>query len=415
MAGAACDHRRSGGADVTTGLRCPVCEGCRARVVLVRDRVPVFLNRVYESPEQARLATAGRIELASCPSCGFTFNAAFNPGLTQYGPDYENDQSHSHLFAAHLQEMAARIQDRLGEAGGLVVEVGCGQGDLLGRLVRMGSAGRIAGVGFDPAFRGGAAPTDAAVTCYATIFSKATRHLLPKAPDVLVSRHVIEHVPDPVGFLRSCVDALPTGRQVSVFLETPSLEWILENVVFFDVFYEHCCYFSKTALIVAASRGGLSVRSVQRVFGGQYYFLEAAIGSNAPPQDVPKIVTEVERFATAELEARQYWQTRIAEAKSRGAVAVWGAGAKGVTFINLLDPDCELVQSLIDVNPRKQGRFAPLTAHPIYSLDVALESGVKTAFLMNPNYLNEVRDMVRHANGKMEVVSVEGWNHAVHI
>jgi SAM-dependent methyltransferase len=310
--------------------------------------------------------------------------------------------------------MAARILERLGEAGGLVVEVGCGQGGFLKRLVGMGSTGRISGVGFDPSFRGNAGPAGADVICYANTFSRATLNLLPTEPDVLLARHVIEHVPDPVGFLRSCVDALPAGRSVSLFLETPSMEWILENIAFFDVFYEHCSYFSKSALIVAASMGGLCVRSVQRVFGGQYYFLEAAGGHNELPLDTPNTMTEIERFAAAEMEARQYWRTRIAEANKQGAVAVWGAAAKGMTFINLLDPDCELVDGIIDVNPRKQGRFAPLTAHPIYSLATALQRGVKTAFLMNPNYLDEVRDMVRHANGKMEVIPVQGWSCALH-
>lgn len=44
-----------------------------------------------------------------------------------------------------------------------------------------------------------------------------------------------------------------------------------------------------------------------------------------------------------------------------GGVAVLGAGAKGVTFLNLADPEAANVSCVIDVNPYKQGKFIPGT------------------------------------------------------
>jgi len=49
----------------------------------------------------------------------------------------------------------------------------------------------------------------------------------------------------------------------------------------------------------------------------------------------------------------------LEDLRQHGKVALWGAGAKGATFANLLDPECSLLDCVVDINPNKQGRFIP--------------------------------------------------------
>jgi hypothetical protein len=72
-----------------------------------------------------------------------------------------------------------------------------------------------------------------------------------------------------------------------------------------------------------------------------------------------------------------------------GGCAVWGAATKGAMFLNLLDPDCNLVRYVVDVNPAKQGRYLPGSGHRIVSPEFLRESPVAGVLLMNPNYLDE--------------------------
>jgi hypothetical protein len=49
---------------------------------------------------------------------------------------------------------------------------------------------------------------------------------------------------------------------------------------------------------------------------------------------------------------------------------------------------------LIDINPLKQNRFVPLTAHPVVDWPTALAAGVSTIITTNPNYSAEIRTLI---------------------
>ncbi len=94
-----------------------------------------------------------------------------------------------------------------------------------------------------------------------------------------------------------------------------------------------------------------------------------------------------------------------------GGVAVWGAGAKGVTFAGLVDPQESQVDCVVDINPRKQGRFLPGTGHPIVPPAALRELGVKTVLVLNPNYVPEIRLLLDELN--LDVVVIDVMREAV--
>ena len=93
---------------------------------------------------------------------------------------------------------------------------------------------------------------------------------------------------------------------------------------------------------------------------------------------------------------------------SLGKVAIWGAGAKGVTFANLLDPHSKLIDCIVDLNPNKQGGFVPGTGHPIVSYQDLPKRNVATAILMNPNYREENQTLLRNAGIKLNLIDQKG-------
>ncbi len=83
-------------------------------------------------------------------------------------------------------------------------------------------------------------------------------------------------------------------------------------------------------------------------------------------------------------------------------IFVWGAGAKGVTFSNLLSRIGISVQAMIDINPAKQQRFCGGTGIPIVSPATAMrEISAADVFVMNPVYLAEIRELVGDVNANL--------------
>src|SRR5581483_6732965 len=100
------------------------------------------------------------------------------------------------------------------------------------------------------------------------------------------------------------------------------------------------------------------------------------------------------------------WRQLLQHLAGSHTVAVWGAGAKGTTFVNLLDPDRKLVRCLVDLNPAKQGAFVAGSGHPIIGPDHLEDAGITCALLLNPNYEGEVKTLLDASNRAIQLVGV---------
>ncbi len=375
---------------------CPVCETAAPPPFLCRAGAPVHQNRTAATAAEARAMPRGDIALAACAACGFVFNRAFDPALPLYGPGYDNSQSHSAAFAAHLDGLARHLVEDCGVRGARIVEVGCGQGEFLRRLVTWRGAGNT-GVGFDPAYRGEETACGGALRFVRGFYGPGSANL---PADVVVCRHVIEHVADPLALLRAVRAALTASPRARVFFETPDADWIFRNVVLWDVFYEHCSLFTAASLSGAFARAGFAVGGVRHVFGDQYLWLDATpAGPQAPPPADGAAARALAFGAEAALQVR-HWQARLA---ALGPVAVWGAGAKGATLASLADPQCRGIAALVDINPAKQGRFVAGTGHPIIAPADLAARGVRHVLPVNPAYAAEIAALLPHG------VALAGW------
>jgi C-methyltransferase C-terminal domain/Methyltransferase domain len=327
--------------------------------------------------------------MRSCAKCGFVWNAAFDPNLVSYSTAYENCQSGSDHFRDHLEKRIARIAQSLPPGRpAVIVEVGCGQGSFLAQLVEfLGSTRVRAAYGFDPAWRGTDGGGPAGTALFRRYFDRKAVEGLELSPDIIISRHTIEHVSDPIEFLSAVRAAILPGQSCKLYLETPCNRWIQEHAALQDYFYEHCSIFDVASLSWALHSVGFLPTRLERVFGEQYLWAEAETLASGPSN-----------LAIHESRFKRIWTERLIDAGRKGRTSVWGAGAKGATFLLLVDESSRLVHSVIDVNPGKQGRFLPGTGHPIIAPSEAATNGIETVVVMNPNYAEEIRQAARSLN-----------------
>jgi hypothetical protein len=382
---------------MTLQTECYVCHSNTVVTFLERKNVPVHQNLVIAERHAALQAERGDLTLGVCEMCGFIFNQSFESQKLSYDAAYDNTQTCSPAFDHYLTDLVRHLIEENKVRNSRIVEVGCGKGVFLRMLIEAEGSGNI-GYGFDPTYVGPLSALNGRLRFEKRFYDSTC---VDSAADVVVCRHVIEHVPDPCALLATIRQTLDHTQQARVFFETPCVEWILSHQVVWDFFYEHCSYFTAQSLSTAFQRSGFNVVDVQHVFGGQYLWLEASVASETQPisyrpGNIPGLTKQ---FSAAETVLRQSHASTLQAliAAEPGKIALWGAGAKGVTYANLIDPDCRSIACVVDLNPAKQGHYLAGTGHPIIDYCQLAEYGVSAAILTNPNYYAENLTLLKDA------------------
>ncbi len=127
-------------------------------------------------------------------------------------------------------------------------------------------------------------------------------------------------------------------------------------------------------------------------FGEQYLYIEAKPARQAPVRTAGAAATLrslVDNFGRAYDEKVGRWNAFLAE-NDPAHVAVWGAGSKGVTFVNALQAGPNIA-ALVDVSPYKQGRFAPRTGTAVLAPEQLKALSIRSLIVMNPLYRDEIK------------------------
>jgi len=346
---------------------------------------------LHDTRQGAREAATGDIDLTYCRTCGHLFNSSFDAERVEYSSDYENSLHYSGRFQAYAQALAEQLVERYGLRGKTVIEIACGQGDFLRLLCSLGGN---RGIGFDPSHAPGRSEASAGgdLTFIQDYYSEV---YAGHRADLIACRHALEHIDRPTDFLRMLRRSIGE-HPTAVFFEVPNALFTLNDLGIWDIIYEHCGYFSDASLREAFRRSGFYVDRTSVEFGGQFLTLhgfpsEAEAPSGAPP---PDLGDKVARFARAYADKVEGWRSRLADLERRGAHAVvWGAGSKGVTFLNVLKAG-EEVDCLIDLNPHKHGRYIPGSGHQVRSPATLRDHQPDVVIVMNPLYADEIeRDL----------------------
>jgi hypothetical protein len=340
----------------------------KLKTLYKQEKFPVFQNRMYDTAEEAQACPTGDICLVQNQKTGLIYNDAFRPELVIYDSAYQNEQGLSTSFQSHLGQVLQIVERGLRKSN--LVEVGCGKGLFLELLAKNG----FEITGFDPTYEG--------------TNPKVRKHFFEKGLDIqaegLILRHVLEHIPDPVSFLKQLSEA--NGGKGRVYIEVPCFDWICQHKTWFDVFYEHVNYFR----LGDFDRIFGNVLESGRIFGGQYLYVVAELSSVRSP----------EMPLRGEVDFPSDFTSRIQQ-REQGApfeTIVWGGASKGVIFSIMKERVGQPVKIVIDINPAKQGKFLPLTGLQVQSPESALSEILlgSMIYVMNSNYLDEIKSISKN-------------------
>jgi SAM-dependent methyltransferase len=373
-----------------------------------QEDVPANQNLLYKTAEAAKNALRGDLDIQCNQDTGFIYNSAFDINLVNYSEEYDNSPYYSSFFSAYIDEQTKLLISKYISQASTIIEVGCGKGYFSTNIAKKLPSCEV--YGFDTSYKRGNEENPSNLHIFTEYYNENHAYLRPNA---VICRHVIEHIHEPVIFLKEIRASMP--ENALLYLETPDVNWILKNNVIFDFFYEHCSYFNITSLDSMLRISGFEPIEARNAFNGQFIWIAArAVNGDIIIENKPNkqksTLTLCRKFANNRRKKMNSTLNRIQMFAQKGkTMFVWGAGAKGVTFVNLFDKQQEYISALIDINPYKQGRYAGITAHEVISPDKILERcGDGVIIVLNNNYLKEIKRHLKslYPNNKFKVYTV---------
>ena len=389
------------------------CDACaEAALVPFADlgEIPVLCGVHWADAGDAAASPVGRMVLAYCPKCAYVRNVAFEPERMVYDTTMDTNLHHSPSFQAFSAELVKHLAERFALSGKRVLDVGCGQGEFLRELCH--TAG-CTGIGFDAMYAGPEGPDPSGAVFHS---GYAPRGAALPDYDMVTSRHWFEHIDDPYEFLQDLRERAGS-REVHGYLEVPDAGYDLATAGW-EVIYPHVSYLDAYPLVKIVERAGWHVEDTGTLFGGMFRFIEMSANAQPRPGTQPRTDTQprpgtadrdrqlasIATFQERNASERAAWQQRIGELVDRGARPVmWGAGSRGVQFLTFADADKKLA-AVVDVNPRKWGRYLPVTAHQVQAPEILTALKPEAVIITNPSYRTEIAAQLRELGVEAELL-----------
>jgi SAM-dependent methyltransferase len=395
---------------------CPNCGAKGLTLFYSVKNIPVHCCQLMASKEQATKAPADNLQLGFCNSCGFITNICFDSQRLDYSNQYEETQGFSECFSSFAKSLVQRLINNYNIRNKTILEIGCGKGEFLALMCKLGDN---RGIGIDPAYVPERNPTTngCQVEFIRDFYSEKYAHL--KA-DVICCRHTLEHISTTMNFVTMLRQAIGNRTDTLVFFEVPDVMRVLQEGAFWDIYYEHCSYFTTGSLAKLFRATGFEIDQLYSDYDDQYIILTAypadgfTTESTNQEEDLYHLsFAAVRRNGQAFREFNKkcsekilYWLNTIRHfANDDQKTVLWGGGSKAVAFLTTLKIKNE-IQFVVDINPYKQNKYMPGTGQEIVPPQFLSTYLPQKIIVMNPIYYNEIKRELDRLNVKADLLSI---------
>lgn len=394
-------------------MNCRICDG--QHLVQMHDfgNMPVA-GYLVETVAQALAAERFQSRLVFCEACGLAqqYGDAFKGVLiknvySNYRPTYSMSSKVRDYMSIFISEALAFV-DEIGR-NDIVLEIGSNDGSMLDLLRSQGF--RPAGI--DPSAQASDGRDDAIVI--RDFFSKEVAIKFAETygkVKLLYSRHTLEHVFEPLGFVEA-IGLLLDDNGVAV-VEVPYLPAQLNGNQFAAMTFQHISFFTLTSLKRLAEICGLIIvnAKISKMDGGSIILILAK-SSRAAPFDtrMAEGLMELER-ATGVNEARglltrfedigqavSLIRDHVSKLREKSyRIVGYGAGAKGQALLNMVGLSRDIVQCVVDDTPGSKGMYVPgVGTEVVDSTDPRL-ADADIVLITAPTHVEEIvtKELAKH-------------------
>ena len=361
---------------------CPACHYTLSAKFFFGEAQPLSTLGWPSSSEQAEAMQKHPLDYVQCIRCTHIWNRSFLYEAIPYSKQPNRMFNSGITWQGHLKKMRETSVCDL-PSNPTVIDIGCGEGHFVrGISEEFEMEGRF--LGFDP---NSSPESGLGVEFQCRLFDPLV-DIQKFSPDLLIMRHVLEHLADPAAFVDQLAWAANKLEKPVFFLaEVPCIDNALASNRLVDFFYEHPSQFTTESFERLLKRGG------KNVILGHGYENEVVFGKVllGVPNDYERRAVISNAFSdTAEkvtAAVRRQLKQLVAEGNS---IAIWGGTGKAAAFMNLYDVDKESFPLVVDSDRNKVGTFVPKTGQKIQDLDVLKKTPVDIIIVPSRWRINDI-------------------------
>lgn len=392
---------------------CRSCGNANLEEVLSLGDLPLA-NALLKAEQLADPEPRFPLDLVLCPNCSLLQITATVPREMLFR-NYPYFSSFSDTMLRHAQALAENLTSSLKlTSESLVIEVASNDGYLLQYFKSMG----IPVLGIEPATNIACVAEAKGIQTINEFFDDQLAAKLRqqgKQADVIIGNNVLAHV----AYLHEFVEGVrlllkPHGTAV---FEVAYARETIDQCEFDQIYHEHLCYYSLTALVYLFALHGLKVidAEVITIHGGSLRIYVRAPDHAHPSERMSALLEEERTWGikdknayadfVAQVEAkRESLLALLRELKTAGKrIAGYGAAAKGAVMLNAFGIGPELLDYVVDRSTYKQGLYMPGCHLPIYAPERLLVNRPDYTLMLAWNFKNEILEQqlaYRQAGGR---------------
>lgn len=381
---------------------CRICGDRDLAPVLSLGNLPAP-NALLTSEQLGKPEPKFLLDLVLCTNCSLLQITETVPPEFLFR-NYPYFSSFSDTMLRHAREMADNLIGTLNlTPKNLVVEVGSNDGYLLQYFKQMG----IPVLGIEPATNIASVAESSGIPTINEFFDDHLAKKLfreGKQADVIIGNNVLAHVASLHEFVDG-VHSLLKPQGTAVF-EVAYARETIDHCEFDQIYHEHLCYYSLTALAHLFNLHGLEVidAEVVAIHGGSLMIRVQRKGYALPSARVSALSQEEKKwgikepgayagFAAKVAAKRQALLSLLRELKTAGhRIAGYGAAAKGAVMLNAFRIGSDLLDYVVDRSPHKQGKFMTGCHLPIYEPGRLLVDMPSYTLMLAWNFADEILD-----------------------
>lgn len=352
---------------------CRLCGCPELTCVLTVEKSPRCISKLLAA-EALQSDVAIALDVAKCGGCGFVQSLPVDAESSY--DDYVMSWMHLKTMETYRRTLCADYVNQYKMQGRKILDVGCGSGEFMEMLQECD----VVACGVEPSSTLCERASKKGFQVVRGLVSDESLSQL-RGLGGFTCLQVLEHVSDPVAFLRVLRGCLANDGVAIV--EVPALERIIEDRRLYEFFPDHLNYFSLGTLTRACESAGFQV--LQAVRGFDHQFLTVFIS----PAEFEGVAVYGELREPLE-EACDWVLARSGEGFR---VAAWGAGYKSTAAIAELGMSC--IECVVDSDVSKHGLYMPVSHLPVVSPAEIAARSIGAILITAIAYKREIFDFLQ--------------------